>query len=394
MKRREVKDAARAWKDATDLTLECMNMGCLEELIENVDQIRILLENKKDCCDDNVTYFPTEEPTTEIEPGVGDPPEFYGETAISDWDDWREHVCFNANAYVDYLVDSSGQLFDAVKLSSIFLGLIAAILALLAFTGIGLPIAYGLAATIVAGLALSATATTFLNTPANFESAREDIVCAIMNGASLASAVETALSSDTDWDLFYQFVDYDAAVAIIFEGGYEGEYLPTETSDACMCEVYEDFLFTWPDDIDGWDPWNVIFEWNAGGWLELRRSHDGSWGTTSVWNWGDLEERFEFEGPIEYDQIRFKFYNHIGSGTAVNWKLKFRIYDIDEIYWESPEIDTTEWSDSEWHNVIFNMDRVYESGVNHDFCVTWMFMNRAPSQGQRLYMDNWGLYKK
>lgn len=81
------QDAARAWKLALECTLECWQMACLETLIADVEQIRKLLETKKDCCDVNVTYFPTEEPSTEITPLIGDPPEFYGETAISSWEE-------------------------------------------------------------------------------------------------------------------------------------------------------------------------------------------------------------------------------------------------------------------------------------------------------------------
>ena len=72
------RDAARAWKDAVDETLECWNMACLEELIADVASIKNLMETKKDCCDSNVAYYPTDIPTTTIMPDVGDPPEFYG----------------------------------------------------------------------------------------------------------------------------------------------------------------------------------------------------------------------------------------------------------------------------------------------------------------------------
>lgn len=214
------QDAARAWKNAVDKTLECWTMACFEELIADVARIRSLMETKKDCCDQNVTYYPTEEPVTEIEPGIGDPPEYYGETAVADWDEWLEHVCWNAHKYVDYLKDTAGELYDAVQASSIFLGVIAAALALLAFSGIGLPIAFGTAAALVAGIALTATITTFQDTAAAFEAARDDLVCALVAGQSLYDAVEAALASGADWDVFYQWINYDTATAIIYEGGW------------------------------------------------------------------------------------------------------------------------------------------------------------------------------
>ncbi len=241
------KDAARAWKNAVDATMECWTMTCFEELMEDVERIRTLLENRKDCCDPNVVYYPTEEPITEIEPLIGDPPDYYGETAIADWDDWLEHVCYNAHKYVDYLKDTASQINEAVSINSIYLGLIAAGLAVLSFSGIGLPIAFGLAALVVTGLVASATILTFSDTSDDFESARDDIVCAISTGGSLPDAIEAALSSGTDWDLFYQWIDYDAATAIMYEGGWDDEYLPTEMRDDCVCEDVPD--------LDGWELW-------------------------------------------------------------------------------------------------------------------------------------------
>ena len=389
------KDAARAWKDAVDETVECWTMSCFEELIADVATIRQLMETKKDCCDENVTYFPTEEPSTEIEPLIGDPPELYGETEVADWDDWLEHVCYNAHAYVDYLISTSYQLQNAVNISSIFIGLISSALVLLAFSGIGLPIAFGLAAAVVTGIALGATATTFQSTGTHFETARTDIVCAILNGADLADAIETALSSGTDWDLFYQFVDYDSAIAILYEGGYGSDYLPSETSDTCECAAGELFEFTWDEDADGWSGTiPVICEWNAGGWIECRRQNDNVWGSASFWNWGDLEDRFEFTGPLDYDQLRFSFYNYLGSGSSCRFKFYFRVSDIDEVVWTSPIIDTNDYSNSAWHDIIFNMDQVYETGINHYAFTMSMFMYCAPYQGQRLYIDNFGLFLK
>lgn len=387
------KDAARAWKDAVDLTVECMNMACLEELIADIAAIRNLMETKKDCCDTNISYYPIDEPTTDIEPGVGDAPEFYGETEITDWDDWAEHVCYNAHKYVDYLKDTSEQLQEAVSLSSIFIGLIGATLGLLAFSGLLLTVPFALAAGVVAGLVLLATSSTFQDTSDDFESAREDIVCAILNGASLSAAVEAALLSGTDWDLFYQFVDYDSAIAIIYEGGWGTEYLPEETRDDCVCEVGELLLFTFDDDVEDWSGGTLIYEWNAGEFIEIRRSNDSSWGQTQMHNWGDLETRFGFSGPEEYDQLRFKWYNHKGSGSAMRWKFYFKIVGDQNTY-VSPEIDSNDYTDSEWHETIFNMDKVYESGENHDAIHMWMFMYSAPVQGQRIHLDDFGLYKK
>ena len=222
-------DAARAWALANACTLECWNMACIDELLETMEAVRVLLANRKECCDDNVTYGLQDEVETEIDPGIGDPPDYYGETAITTWAEWEGHVCYNAQLYVDNLKNMASQINGAVEQSSLYLGLIAAGLVLLSFSGVGLPIAYLLASFVVGGLALAATSSTFATSAADIEDARVSIVCSLMEGGDLAGAVEDALSSGAAWDLFYQYVDYDSATAIIHEGGIEGDYLPSET---------------------------------------------------------------------------------------------------------------------------------------------------------------------
>lgn len=369
-------------------------MACLEELIADVARIRGLLETKKDCCDDNVTYFPTEEPSTEIMPGVGDPPDYYGETAVTDWDDWLEHVCYNAHAYVDYLKDTSWELMTAVNVSSIFLGLISSALVLLAFSGIGLPIAFGLAAAVVTGIALGATATTFQNTASDFETARQDIVCAILNGASLAGAVEDALSSGTDWDLFYQFVDYDAAIAILYEGGYNEDYLPSETRDDCVCYVDTQFLFEWDTDLDGWASANLTMLWDANEYVTCTPSGTVQWRYTYFWYWVNLGTRFSLDLPIDFDQVRFKFLNHSDSGSAVRQQFKFTVYG-DGASAESQIWDTDDFNDDEWHQIIWNLPEIITSKIDHN----WSFRMDMYRFGQvttlrRMWLDDFGFFLK
>lgn len=231
------KDAAANWREAFELTIGCWRMTCLEDLTNTVTDILELMQTRKDCCDDNITYLPTEEPETEIEPWEGDPPDYYGETSVEDWEEWMSHVCYNAHLYVDYLAHAGDQLLKAFTTSSIFIGVIAALLSLLAFSGIGLPIAFGLAAGIVSGIILTGTLLTFEDTEEDIEDARDAIVCAILHDGDIGAEVEAALGSGADWDLFYQFIDYASARAIIYEGGYGSSFLPTETSEDCGCET-------------------------------------------------------------------------------------------------------------------------------------------------------------
>lgn len=207
-------------------------MACLETLQDDVAAILAVLQSKKDCCDDNITYGPSDEVETDIDPGEGDPPDEYGETEITTWDDWYEHVCYNAHQYVDALVAQAEQLDDAVGWGFLSIGLVAAVLVALSFTGLGLALSYAAAA--AALIVIQEGGTLFFgDTADDIEDARNDIVCAFLQGTSLGDAVEDAIGSlDPAW-AFFSLIDYDSAQAIIYEGGYNGEYLPTETKDDC-----------------------------------------------------------------------------------------------------------------------------------------------------------------
>lgn len=309
-------DASRAWKLAYARTLECWNMACLDDLIDDMAAIRALMETRKDCCDGNVTYDIQDVLGTTIDPRVGDPPDYYGETAVSDWDDWSEHVCYNAHLYVDNLKNIGNQMNGAVEQSSLFLGLIAAGLVLLSFSGIGLPIAYLLASFVVSGLVLAATSTTFENTADDLEDARELIVCALLTGTSLAEVVEDALSSATDWDLFYQFVDYDSATAIIYEGGADGDYLPAETRDDCTCtQGYE----------------LVLLEAPAGNVVD--QTHFSAVFATSCWYCAQL--RVAIAGTSTYRPFKIISIGAISGGCAS--KNVYRVWDYpsENLIWDS-----------------------------------------------------------
>ncbi|GAG85928.1 unnamed protein product, partial [marine sediment metagenome] len=193
-------------------------------------------------------------------------PDLYGETEIETWADWEEHVCYNAHLYVDNLKNIGLQLWTIVRTKSVYLGVIAAFLALLAFAGVGLPIAYMLAASVVALVAGGATLATFADTPDELESARDDIVCALLQGGDLAGVIESAIGSNA-WELFYQWVPYDSAMAIIHEGGVEGDYLPSDTRDDCYCgpELEEGQLVKNPSWVGDTDYWELVdWTWSAG----------------------------------------------------------------------------------------------------------------------------------
>ncbi len=342
------KDAAANWREAFELTMGCWRMTCLEDLANTVTDILELLQTRKDCCDDNITYLPTEPIETDIAPEQGDPPDFYGETAVADWDEWLEHVCYNAHEYVDYLAHAGDQLYTATQSSSIFIGLIAALLSLLAFSGIGLPIAFGLAAAVVAGIVLTGTTVTFTGTEQAIEDARVAIVCSIMSGGGLADAVEDALESGLDWDLFYQFIDYDTAMAVIYEGGVGSEFLPTETREDCGCDDEFELVCDGVGTVTGKYTVNSGFDdgCHKVTLLHLRRKSDGAPARMTIneisafatgtcdgefqyvlFDWIDEESVRIYESntrPIDVHSVTTVFMQRsfAFNGVTVNWSLE------------------------------------------------------------------------
>lgn len=228
------QDAASNWRAAFEMTVECWRMTCLDEITDRMDDIIAMLALKKDCCDTNITYGPGTEVETEIEPDVGDPPDFYGETAVTDWDDWREHVCHNAHVWVDSLVWQAAEMDDLLQLGGVTIGALGAALLLLGAVGLVIATPFAVVAATAAGILAAGTLAVFLTTAADIEAAREDIVCALIQGDSVSDVIENALgSASLDWLLFFSAVAYDNVTAIIYEGGYESEYLPPDLRDDC-----------------------------------------------------------------------------------------------------------------------------------------------------------------
>lgn len=235
-------------------------MTCLDDITDRMDEIITLISLKKDCCDDNITYGPGIELETEIDPGEGDPPDYYGETAVTDWADWEEHVCHNAHVWVDSLVWQAGEMDDLLQLGGVGIGAVGAGLLLLGALGFLIAVPFAVVAATAAGILAAGTLGVFLTTADDIEDARDDIVCALIWGHSVSDVIEAALgSASLDWLLFFSQVPYDNVTSIIYEGGYESEYLPADTRDDCNCGVppgyswqdAEEILFTLSPDTFG-----------------------------------------------------------------------------------------------------------------------------------------------
>ncbi len=231
------KDAASNWREAFELTMGCWRMTCLEQLQSDVANILAYLRNTDPCCDTNITYYDSSTHITVIVPGVGDPPETYGETAVEDWDEWSEYLCHNANLWVDELIRAANTMDSALSTGGLTIGLLAAILTAIAFFVVGGVLALPILMTILFGLTVGVSATVFADAADDLETNRDFIVCALVQGQSVSTAVMAALNSGTAWDTLYQFIDYDSATAILYNGGDGETYLEAETDDTCACDI-------------------------------------------------------------------------------------------------------------------------------------------------------------
>ena len=244
------KDAATSWKAANELTWECWRMACLEQLQDDVSAILAFLQQSVPCCGDNITYGDSTTYTTIIIPGYGTAPATYGETAVSDWDEWSEYLCYNANLWVDELIRAALTIGVALDTGGTSIGLLAAVMGAIAFFVVGGVLALPLLMVVVFGLAANVSATIFEDAAVDLEDARDSIVCAILSGRSVSDAVEDALSSGTAWDLLFSQIDYDSAVAILYEGGNGDDvFLEAETDDSCVCLCLHAKVYLSPNNV-------------------------------------------------------------------------------------------------------------------------------------------------
>lgn len=236
---RRGRDAADNWREAYELTTRCWEMACLEQLQTDVNAIFLLLQQADKCCSDFTSYEVTTTITTIIVPGEGDDPTVYGETAVANWAEWLEHLCYQAHQYVDRLI-SYGRVIDAFFVSGgLTLDAWSHALNILQFSALPIPFYIVDALEWLSDFFLGVSDSWFDDVADDLEAAREDIVCTIMQGGDLEAAVEAAISSGLAWTLFYNLIDYEQVQALLYKGGWEDEFLPTELRDDCDTCGYE-----------------------------------------------------------------------------------------------------------------------------------------------------------
>ncbi len=231
------KDAAADWRAALELTTRCWRMACLEEITDRLDIMIDLLGNQPGCCG-ATSIGPIITVVTNIEPGVGDDPTEWGETEVADWEEWSEYICHHAHQYVDTLVNSAKALDLIVELGSYTVEFFTDIMRTLHILPLGYPVSLtDMIERYQAFRDEDEIVGMFGGIGDKFEAARQDIVCAIVQGGSLQDAVEDAVDDNAVWILFYLFTDYAAVQAVIYEGTADGtEYLaPIKRADCDTC---------------------------------------------------------------------------------------------------------------------------------------------------------------
>jgi len=194
--------------------------------------------------------------------------------------------------------------------------------------------------------------------------------------------------------LFYQFVDYDSAIAIIYEGGYGTEYLPSETRDDCLCAADVHFLFTWPTDADGWVHGQLVWIWDVRQFITGTPDATGQWKYQVVWNWDQLSARFGFDLPVVFDQVRFKFYNNPDVGEPIRHLIQISVYGVSPTGYTSETYDTDDFAHSEWHQIIWNLPEPLTSGHLEGAIKVTMYRYSPVNDFQRIWFDDFGFYKK
>lgn len=253
--------AAKSWQAANELTMECLMANCFDEVIAAIKSLQTTVS--VDCFCEAITIDPQGDPIVPIIPGIGDVPTTYGEddTTGYTWTEYQALICSQAHAYVDYIIAQNAHLMDLLSTGIIALGILAALIAVVSGFGIAVVISLGTAAAIFQQLIASPGHSVFILVGDEIEAARDDIVDAIVCGtATLRSVMENAISP-LPWDLFYQWVNWEAATQVLRTGQWEGQTLEhIDPSTDCECESqYFQLIYHFGVDATPWTLTNASY---------------------------------------------------------------------------------------------------------------------------------------
>lgn len=246
------------WLDAIDITMEAYEMGFLDVLLGHIDEIETILKlmQGEGCCDNELTLLPPEPVENPDDLGYDEtPPATWGDgETVADEDDWHDILCGAAHDYLDLLIYQANQMDDLVVAGLLTIAAIGTILAALATVGLSLLIEAALAASIFTAITGAWLVDLFGDAGDAIETARADIICAVLTSdpVALADEIETVVST-TAWTVFFQWLDYESVINTMLYGGHEGEYMEVRRGESCPCASYTfDYTFTFDTDQDFW----------------------------------------------------------------------------------------------------------------------------------------------
>lgn len=356
--------AARLWKIANELTRECCAMGFCQDILAKLDRIIALLALMRIDGGDTITYNDNRIVTTIIVPGVGPDPTLYGDIPVSDWEEWLEYVCGEAQAWVDDLIETAEQMailkvalgFTIEFFSHFFSRLVYRLPQPL------IPMNYPFLAFVFDLLDDVIDEVSFSTVAANFETNRAELVCAIMQDGDLSAAVETAVDDSVLWNAFYRWVDYDSVKATIYEGTPDGvNFLNPVPSSACECEQTLLWEYPFDEDISGWSfnlP-NLTVAWFAPGVTRLVPNTTGAERTSGMETGDSAGARFSKTAPYPCKRVRMRFQFYT-EGVEISQYFRFTVFEIGGIAHVSDTYSTVDLD----YGVFYEVEFVLPSVIN------------------------------
>lgn len=275
-------DAARAWKDAIEATLGCIEMNTCETILSLLTEIR---DNTGIYCCDAVDITDGDQYTDEVEDGVGDVPQNIIDagyaTGVSDWAGFDAYKCMISHVMVTNMESQVSKFEDITDTSGAVLGGVAAVAAIAAVilasggTALVLGIVLGIAG--VAGLyaALAEMGEAGLGDLVDDLADNHDILaCAIYNADGSAGAV-IALQDAIDDNfsatqaILLKNLNISAQLKALYAGRYDAQDIAEKMSDegydildyTCDCEIdYGE----WQSPLEEGDSGTLLFMVNSG----------------------------------------------------------------------------------------------------------------------------------
>jgi hypothetical protein len=168
---------------------------------------------------------------SDFEPYQGDPE--YGGMPLDTWDDYDDALCGAAHWYVDNLTNNASNMQHLLSVGAVTVTYIAAALAVLSGAGLLIAVSWAAAASATAAMASAVGTGIFEQASIDIEAARDDIICAIIDGFGLSSAIAAAVSPEA-WTIYYRWVNWANAQATLTQGYNQAGVVPVKEGAICV----------------------------------------------------------------------------------------------------------------------------------------------------------------